>query len=125
MVSDVLNHDIGEDIVVIANKVPKPVQNFISNYVINYDCAFISSGSCSTSDYITVAGVLLTGSIGANTAVEGASKGFAKYGIGRAGQVRFYQNRLIFRLDVNKPITHLNVEGNLFGVKFNFHLPRF
>ncbi|WP_084514931.1 RHS repeat domain-containing protein [Sphingobium lactosutens] len=124
VVSDVLNHDIGADIIVMARKVPQPVQNFISDWAINYDCAFISSSSCSTMDYVTVAGALLGGGVAANTAIEGASKGFAKYGVGRAGQIRFFENRLILRLDVNKPITHLNVEGRMFGVTFNFHLPK-
>lgn len=104
--------------------VPKPVHNFISDWVIDYNCGFINSATCSTSDYVS-AGLLFTGvGVAENTAIEGASKKFARYGIGRAGQVRFFENRLILRLDVKQPITHLNVEGNLFGVTFNFHLPK-
>ncbi|AXJ96342.1 MULTISPECIES: hypothetical protein [unclassified Sphingomonas] len=120
----ILNHDIGADIVVLAKKVPKPVHNFISDWVIDYDCGFVSSANCSASDYVAAC-LLVTGvGVAEKTAIEGASKGFAKYGVGRAGQIRFFENRLIIRLDVNKPITHLNVEGNMFGFRFNFHLPK-
>ncbi|MGF1957815.1 hypothetical protein ACQUFE_18285, partial [Enterococcus casseliflavus] len=83
-----------------------------SDWVIDYDCGFVSSANCSASDYVAAC-LLVTGvGVAEKTAIEGASKGFAKYGVGRAGQIRFFENRLIIRLDVNKPITHLNVEGN-------------
>jgi hypothetical protein len=71
------------------------------------------------------AALLVTGvGVAENTAIEGASKGFAKYGVGRAGQIRFFEDRLILRLDVNKPITHMNIQGRMFGVTFNIHFPK-
>jgi hypothetical protein len=57
-------------------------------------------------------------------AVEGAAPGL-RYGSGRLGQIRFLENKLIFRIDVNKPITHLNIQGELFGSPFNVHIPPF
>jgi hypothetical protein len=56
--------------------------------------------------------------------IEGASAGYQMYRVGRVGQIRFGTNKLIVRLDANKPITHLNVEGRFFGEQFNFHFPR-
>jgi len=53
-------------------------------------------------------------------AVEGRSVGYQLYGQGRVFQVRFFTDRLIIRLDANKPITHINVQGR----NFNFHFPR-
>jgi hypothetical protein len=58
-------------------------------------------------------------------AIEGASAGYARYGRGRAAQIRIMENKLTFRVDVKKPITHLNIEGRLFGYEFNFHFPKF
>jgi hypothetical protein len=58
-----------------------------------------------------------------NVAVEGAAKGYELYGVGRVGQIRIGTDRLIIRLDANKPITHLNIQGNIFGRSFNFHIP--
>ena len=58
-------------------------------------------------------------------AVEGPQVGYRLYGKGRLAQIRFFQRDLIFRLDVNDPITHLNVEGRIFSWEFNFHLPPF
>ena len=57
-------------------------------------------------------------------AVEGASKGYQLYRVGRVGQVRIGGNRLIIRLDANKPRTHVNIQGRIFGRDFNFHIPR-
>lgn len=61
--NDILNHDIGADIVVVARKVPKPVQNFISDWIVDYDCGFIDSSACSWSDYASVAGLLAAGPV--------------------------------------------------------------
>lgn len=58
------------------------------------------------------------------TSIEGAAAGL-RYGSGRLGQIRFFGDRLILRIDINKPITHLNIQGNLFGRAFNFHIPPF
>ncbi|WP_428153828.1 RHS repeat domain-containing protein [Brevundimonas sp.] len=56
-------------------------------------------------------------------AFEGPAAGYTRYGVGRMGQMRFGTNRLIFRIDAKKPITHLNVQGRLGGKDFNFHFP--
>ncbi|WP_303713512.1 RHS repeat-associated core domain-containing protein [Brevundimonas naejangsanensis] len=56
-------------------------------------------------------------------AFEGPAKGYMRYGVGRVGQVRFGSNRLIIRIDANKPITHLNVQGKIGSKTFNYHFP--
>lgn len=56
-------------------------------------------------------------------AFEGPARGYLRYGVGRMGQVRFGTNRLILRIDANKPITHLNVQGKIGDTRFNYHFP--
>lgn len=49
--------------------------------------------------------------------------GRALYKVGRVGQVRFGKDKLIIRLDANKPNTHINIQGRFGSTKFNFHIP--
>jgi len=58
-------------------------------------------------------------------AVEGADAGYAYGAGGRLAQMRFFTNRLIIRLDMAtaRTPTHVNIQGNLFGSRFNFHIP--
>jgi RHS repeat-associated protein len=58
-------------------------------------------------------------------AFEGPQVGYRLYGVGRMAQIRFFTNRLILRIDVRDPITHLNIQGRLFGAPFNWHIPPF
>jgi RHS repeat-associated protein len=53
-------------------------------------------------------------------AIEGAAPGL-RYGGGRLFQVRFGTDRLLVRVDINKPITHVNIQGR----GFNWHIPPF
>ncbi len=62
-------------------------------------------------------GIIVTETV----AFEGAAVGYRLYGHGRLAQIRFGGNKLILRLDVKEPITHLNIQGP----GFHFHIPRF
>jgi hypothetical protein len=79
---------------------------------------------CGASDYIDSAFLVSGAGLLERTAFEGPKSALFKFGKGRAGQIRFFEDRLRLRIDVNKPITHLNVQGRMFGVTFNFHFPK-
>ena len=70
-------------------------------------------------------GLLVLASRQSIVAFEGPAVGYLKHGVGRLGKVRFGTNRLIIRLDVNKPITHINIQGKWGSNSFNYHFPRF
>jgi len=61
--------------------------------------------------------------LGGGIAIEGPAVGLRLYGRGRLGQIRFGHNRLILRVDVRKPHTHLNIQGRIGGREFNKHIP--
>jgi len=86
-----------------------------------YSDAFdIATGVLFAGPLVVMAGIELAGTV---IALEGASTGWIMHGTGRFGQIRFGRDKLILRLDRNKPNTHVNVQGRLGSKKFNFHIP--
>jgi len=55
----------------MARRSPQPVQNFISDWVIDYNCGFIDSSSCGVSDYISARLLVSGAGLAGNTAIEG------------------------------------------------------